>query len=233
MIQLSEMVQAGMHFGHQARRWNPRMSPYIYGERNGVHIIDLIQTHKYLTEISEFVTEQTKQGKTFLFVGTKNQADELIQNYANQHDTVAYVNHRWLGGMLTNWKTIRTSINALNQYEKDEASGQLARLPKKEAALKRQQQERLVTFLGGLKKMTRLPDIVVIIGQTEELNAVRECRKLGLRSITVLDTDCDPKLADLFIPANDDSVTSIDFILKTLSQAITAGEQVKAEKAIS
>lgn len=233
MIQLAEMVKAGMHYGHQARRWNPRMSPYIYGERNGVHIIDLIQTYKHLVEISDFVTEQTKQGKTFLFVGTKNQADELIEKYAQKHKNTAYVNHRWLGGMLTNWKTIRTSIATLKQYEKDEENGQFDRLPKKEAALKRQQKERLVRYLGGLKDMTRLPDIVVIVGQVEELNAVRECQKLGLRTITVLDTDCDPKLADLFIPANDDSVASIEYILQVLSNAIAVGEQASFEKAIN
>lgn len=224
MITLTDMVKAGMHFGHQSRRWNPRMAPYIYGERNGVHIIDLIKTYKSLQEISQFVTEQARQGKTFLFVGTKNQAEEIVAEKAIQAGAF-YVNHRWLGGMLTNWKTIRTSIDTLKKYDEEELNGKLGRLPKKEAALKRKQRERLERYLGGLKEMERFPDVVIIVGQTEEMNAVLECKKLGLRSITILDTDCDPLLADLFIPANDDSVSSIRAILSELTQAILAGRE--------
>lgn len=232
MVTLTDMVKAGMHFGHQSRRWNPRMAPFIYGERNHVHIIDLIQTYKHLNDICQFITEQASRGKTFLFVGTKNQAEELIAEKAIESQSF-YVNHRWLGGMLTNWKTIRTSIEKLKQYDLDDQNGKFDRLPKKEAALKRQQKDRLERYLGGLKNMNQLPDIVIIIGQTEELNAVRECRKLGLRSITLLDTDCDPLLADLFIPANDDSVASIRLILNELNSAIIMGRQkakVKVEK---
>lgn len=224
MINLTEMVKAGMHFGHQSRRWNPRMAPYIYGERNGVHIIDLIQTYKHLQEISQFVTEQSRQGKTFLFVGTKNQAEEILAEKAVEAGAF-FVNHRWLGGMLTNWKTIRTSIDKLKQYDEEELSGKFDRLPKKEAALKRKQRERLQRYLGGLKEMERFPDVVIIVGQNEEMNAVLECKKLGLRSITILDTDCDPQLADLFIPANDDSVSSIKVILSELTSAILAGRE--------
>jgi small subunit ribosomal protein S2 len=229
MVTLTDMVKAGMHYGHQSRRWNPRMAPYIYGERNGVHIIDLIQTYKHLQECSEFLTNQARQGKTFLFVGTKNQAEELIVEKALEAKSY-YVNHRWLGGMLTNWKTIKTSIDTLKKYEEDEKSGVFQRLTKKEAGLKLQQKERLERYLGGLKDMTKLPDIVIIVGQVEEMNAVLECKKLGLRSITILDTDCDPKLADLFIPANDDSVSSIRLILNELSSAISQGQAQIEEK---
>jgi len=181
MVTIAEMVKAGMHFGHQARRWNSRMAPYIYGERNGVHIIDLIQTSNYLEDVCSFVTEQSAKGKTFLFVGTKNQAEELIYTYAVNSDSF-YVNHRWLGGMLTNWRTIRTSINNLKQLEDDKSSGRFERLPKKEAALKNKQHERLEQYLGGMKNMKNIPDIVIIIGQPEELNAVYECKKIRIKN---------------------------------------------------
>nr|AIT94190.1 ribosomal protein S2 [Marsupiomonas sp. NIES 1824] len=224
MVTLTEMVKAGMHFGHQSRRWNPRMAPYIYGERNGVHIIDLIQTYKHLQEVCAFVKDQSKKKKTFLFVGTKNQAEEIIVEKATEAGAF-YVNHRWLGGMLTNWKTMKTSIDKLKQLHEDEANGVFERLPKKEAAFKRKQKEKLERYLGGLKEMTQVPDIVILVGQTEEMNAVLECRKLGLRSITILDTDCDPQLADFFIPANDDSVSSIQLILNELTSAILLGRE--------
>jgi small subunit ribosomal protein S2 len=227
-LSIQEMVKAGMHFGHQSKRWNPRMAPYIYAERNGIHIIDLIQTYKQLNEISKFLTEEASKGKKFLFVGTKPQADRLIAKAATDCNSF-YVNYRWLGGMLTNWKTIRSSINQLNDLEEREANGELARLPKKEAALLRSQKERLERTLGGVKTMTGLPDIVIIIGQQEELNAVRECQKLGLRSITVLDTDCDPNMADLFITANDDSVASIYLVLNEMLQAIKIGQEQVTE----
>lgn len=222
MVTLKEMVKAGMHFGHQARKWNPRMAPYIYGERNGVHIIDLIQTYKNLEEVSEFLTNQARENKKFLFVGTKHQAEDIILKKATEAGAF-YVNHRWLGGMLTNWKTIKTSIDTLKLYQKEEQAGLFDRLPKKEAALKRKQKEKLEHYLGGLQEMNQLPDVVIIIGQKEEMNAVLECKKLGLRSITILDTDCDPQLADLFIPANDDSVSSIELILTELTNAIRRG----------
>jgi len=224
MITLTDMVKAGMHYGHQSRKWNPRMAPFIYGERNGVHIIDLIQTYKYLDDVCVFLKEQSYLGKNFLFVGTKNQVEELIAEKANDCGAF-FVNHRWLGGMLTNWKTIKTSIEKLKQYDADELSGKLNRLPKKEAAIKRKQKEKLEKYLGGLKEMQKLPDIVIIIGQNEEINAVLECKKLGLRSITILDTDCDPSLADLFIPANDDSVSSIKLILNEICTAIQIGRE--------
>lgn len=230
-LSLEQMVKAGMHFGHQARKWNPKMAPYIYGERNGIHLIDLVQTFSKLNEAKKFLTEQTSQGKTVLFVGTKNQASRLIAKAAIESNFF-YVNHRWLGGMLTNWKTIRTSLSNLEKLEQRDNSGELDLLPKKEAANLKKLKDRLTKYLGGLKGMSRIPDVVIILGQPDEITAVYECQRLGIRSITVLDTDCDPSLADLFIPANDDSVTSIQLILNELVSSINSGREIWQEKGI-
>lgn len=227
-ITIDEMVEMGLHFGHQARKWNPRMAPYIYTKRNGVHIIDLIQTCSHINQVSRFLTESASCGKTFLFVGTKKQAAGLIEKIATDTNSF-YVNERWLGGMLTNWETMKLSIAKLNALEAQEKGGSLAKLPKKEAALCKKQKERLEKYLGGVKNMKLVPDIVVIVGQPEEMNAVRECKKLGLRSITILDTNCDPTAADLFVPANDDSVPSLRFLLKAFREAILKGQKLFLE----
>ncbi len=224
-VTIDEMVEMGLHFGHQARKWNPKMAPYIYTKRNGVHIIDLIQTCVHIKQAVGFLTESAAQGKTFLFVGTKKQAAGLIAKAASESNSF-YVNQRWLGGMLTNWSTMKLSIAKLKELETRERDGGLDRLPKKEAALCKKQKERLEKYLGGVKDMIRLPDVVVIVGQPEEMNAVRECRKLGIRSITVLDTNCDPTVADLLVPANDDSVTSLRFLLQLFSDAIAKGQNL-------
>jgi small subunit ribosomal protein S2 len=228
---IDEMVQVGMHFGHQARKWNPKMAPYIYAERNGIHIIDLIQTYYHLKKATQFLTDSATQGKKFLFVGTKKQATKLIAKVALQCDSY-YVNQRWLGGMLTNWKTIKSSISKLNQLEVREKNGEFKNLPKKEAASCKKEKDRLQKYLGGLKKMASIPDVVIIVGQLEEMNAVRECQKLGIRSITILDTDCNPTLADFFIPANDDSVASLQLILNSFLEAIRQGQKLYFEKKI-
>lgn len=224
-ITIDEMVEMGLHFGHQARKWNPKMAPYIYTKRNGVHIIDLIQTCIHIKRVASFLAESASQGKTFLFVGTKKQAAGLIAKTASDSNSF-YVNQRWLGGMLTNWNTMKLSIAKLKELESRERDGGLERLPKKEAAICKKQKERLEKYLGGVKDMMRLPDIVVIVGQPEEMNAVRECRKLGIRSITILDTNCDPTVADLFVPANDDSVTSLRFLLQIFADAIKKGQNL-------
>nr|YP_009105922.1 ribosomal protein S2 [Gloeotilopsis sterilis]AIT94801.1 ribosomal protein S2 [Gloeotilopsis sterilis] len=229
MISIDEMAQVGMHFGHQARKWNPRMAPYIYTEKNGIHIIDLIKTYYFLKQVCKFLTESAFQGKTFLFVGTKKQASRLIAKTALQANSF-YVNQRWLGGMLTNWKTIKTSILKLNELETREKNGELKTLPKKEAAACKKEKDRLQKYLGGLKNMTKIPDIVIIVGQPEELNAVKECKKLGLTTITILDTDCDPNLADYFVPANDDSVASIQLLLNLFLESIQRGQNQYIEK---
>lgn len=228
-LTIDEMAQVGMHFGHQARKWNPKMAPYIYTEQNGIHIIDLIQTYFHLKSVTKFLTTSAAQGKTFLFVGTKKQASRLVAKTALQSNSF-FVNQRWLGGMLTNWKTIKTSISKLNSLEALEKNGNFQNLPKKEAANAKKEKERLQKYLGGLKNMLVIPDIVIIIGQPEELNAVAECRKLGITNVTILDTDCNPTFADYFVPANDDSVSSIQLLLNQFLEAILQGQQQFFEK---
>jgi len=224
MITLEQMLDAGVHFGHQVRRWNPKMEPFIYGERNGIHIIDIVQTLSCLEEISEFLTKEASQGKTILFVGTKRQAAPIIQTAAIESNSY-YVNQRWLGGMLTNWSTMTTCIDKLKTIEKQDEMGVLANLPKKEVALINKRREKLEKFFGGIKTMPKQPDIVILVGQPREMNAVLECNKLGIRTITILDTNCDPSLADLFIPANDDSIRSVELILGELTEAIKKGKK--------
>jgi small subunit ribosomal protein S2 len=220
ITKIDEMVKTGVHFGHQAKKWNPKMAPYIYAEKNGIHIIDLVQTYFFLKKACNFLTNEAAQGKTFLFVGTKKQASRLIAKVALNCDSF-YVNQRWLGGMLTNWRTIKTSIDKLNQLQTLDFSN----YSKKEIANLKKEKERLQKYLGGLKTMTSIPDVVIIVGQPEELNAVRECQKLGLRSVTILDTDCDPTLADLFVPANDDSVACLQILLDEFVDAIKKGQK--------
>ena len=224
MITLEQMLDAGVHFGHQVRRWNPKMEPFIYGERNGIHIIDIVQTLSCLEEISEFLTKEASQGKTILFVGTKRQAAPIIQTAAIESNSY-FVNQRWLGGMLTNWSTMTTCIDKLKTIEKQDEMGVLANLPKKEVALINKRREKLEKFFGGIKTMPKQPDIVILVGQPREMNAVLECNKLGIRTITILDTNCDPSLADLFIPANDDSIRSVELILGELTEAIKKGQK--------
>ena len=224
MVSLEQLLDAGVHFGHQVRRCNPKMEPFIYGQRNGIHIIDIVQTLVYLEETKQFLTKQSSEGKTILFVGTKRQAAPIIKSAAEECDSF-YVNQRWLGGMLTNWSTIRTCIDKLNAMDKQEEEGKLAQLPKKEVALLMKKREKLEKFFGGIKSMKKPPDIVILIGQPREMNAVLECNKLGIRTITLLDTNCNPALADLFIPANDDSIRSVELILDEFTEAILKGKR--------
>lgn len=231
-LTLEQMVKAGMHFGHQSRKWNPKMAPYIYGERNGIHLIDLVQTFTKLKEVKSFLTEQASQGKTVLFVGTKTQAARLVPKAAEDSNSY-YVNHRWLGGMLTNWKTIRASLANLSRLEELESNGGFDQLPKKEAANLKKVKERLTRYLGGLKGMSKLPDVVIIIGQPDEITAVYECNRLGIRTVTVLDTDCDPSLADMVVPANDDSVASIQLLLNEFVSSIQEGKREWQEKGLT
>ena len=223
MVTLEEMLDAGVHFGHQARRWNPKMEAYIYGQRNGIHIIDILKTRVCLEEAGEFLFKTASESKKILFVGTKRQAANVISVAASQSNSF-FVNQRWLGGMLTNWSTMKVCIQKLNALEKQFTTGIFDQLPKKEAALRKKQLDRLSKYLGGVKGMTSLPDVVIIVGQSRELNAVHECNRLGIRTITILDTNSNPDLADYFIPANDDSLRSIELILTTLSQAIQRGQ---------
>ena len=231
-ITLKQMVQAGLHFGHRTQKWNPKMAPYIYRKQDGIHIIDCVKTYFYLQSVSKTLTKLASQGKTFLFIGTKKEATSLVAKTALICESF-FVNQRWLGGMLTNWNTMKKSIARLNEFDLPEWQKKWKQLDKKEAAIIKKEKDRLERYLGGLKNMVSIPDVAIIVGQVEEMNAVRECQKLGIRSVTILDTNCDPTLADLFIPANDDSVASLELILTALSEAIKDGRKVFKEKNIN
>jgi small subunit ribosomal protein S2 len=231
VVTLAELLEAGVHFGHQARRWNPKMFPYIYAERNGIHIIDLVQTSQLLTNACEFVRKASQEGKKFLFVGTKRQAASVICQEAERCGAY-YINQRWLGGILTNWFTIKTRVERLKDLEQKEESGYLDHLPKKEAASIRREMEKLRKNLNGIKNMKRLPDLVVIVDQKRESTAIQECIKLKIPVISILDTNCDPDLTDIPIPANDDAIRSIKLILGKLADSIYEGNNgnVKSEE---
>ena len=222
-ISLAQLLDAGVHFGHKAYRWNPKMFPYIYTERNNIHILDLVQSARLLKEACIFLQSAAEQGKTFLFIGTKRQASTLISQEAKRCNSY-YVNHRWLGGMLTNWVTLESRIVRLNDLEEQEAKDVFNLLPKKEASLKRKELEKLRRHLNGVKSMKTLPDVAIIIDQKREITAIRECKKLGIPIISILDTNCDPDLVDIPIPGNDDAVRSIKLILKSLSDSINLGK---------
>ena len=221
-VSLSELLEAGVHFGHQSRRWNPKMFPYIYTERHGIHIIDLVQTAQLLNEACELVRGLAVDNKTFLFVGTKRQAASIIAEQALRSRSF-YVNQRWLGGMLTNWSTIRSRVERLKNLEQQDESGIMSRLPKKEAACLRRELEKLKKHLGGIKDMKRIPDVVVIVDQKREATAIQECVKLGITTLCILDTNCDPELVDIPIPANDDAIRSIKLIVSKIADSILEG----------
>ncbi|MEN9206415.1 MAG: 30S ribosomal protein S2 [Thermostichales cyanobacterium BF4_bins_65] len=230
VVTLPQLLEAGVHFGHKASRWNPKMRPYIFAERNGIHIIDLVQTARFLNEAYEYVRTAAEEGKRFLFVGTKRQAAGIIAQEALRCNS-NYVNQRWLGGMLTNWATIRTRIDRLKELEEMEASGLMSRLPKQEASRLRRVLQRLQKYLGGMKTMRRLPDIVIIVDQRREANAVQECIRLGIPVVSLLDTNCDPDLSDVFIPANDDAIRAVKLIVGKLADAIYEGRHGQLEGA--
>nr|YP_009313705.1 Ribosomal protein S2 [Helminthocladia australis]SCW21959.1 Ribosomal protein S2 [Helminthocladia australis] len=224
VVTLEQLLESGVHFGHQSRRWNPKMFPYIYTERNGIHIIDLVQTAQLLTEACDFVRKCSSEGKKFLFLGTKRQAAEIIAQEATRSDSY-YVNQRWLGGMLTNWITIKSRVDRLKQLEMQEGTGLIDRLPKKEGAVTRRELEKLRKHLDGIKNMKSLPDIVVIVDQKREVTAIQECIKLGIPTICVLDTNCNPEIVDIPIPANDDAIRSIKLVIGKLADAVIEGVQ--------
>jgi small subunit ribosomal protein S2 len=223
VITLGELLDAGVHFGHQASRWNPKMFPYIYAEQNGIHVIDLVQTARLLTYAYEYVQKASQEKKTFLFVGTKRQASPIIEEEAKRCNSY-YINHRWLGGILTNWSTVQTRIEYLKELDKKEEEGILDLLPKKEAALLRREHDKLRQNIGGLKEMTQVPDVVIIVDPKRENTALLECQKLEIPIISILDTNCDPNLVDIPIPANDDAVRSIKLILSKLADGILQGK---------
>ncbi len=227
-VSLSELLEAGVHFGHQARRWNPKMFPYIYTERQGIHIIDLVQTAQLLNEANELIKNLAAEDKTFLFVGTKRQAASIIAEQALNSNSF-YVNQRWLGGMLTNWQTIRSRVERLKSLEKQEESGIISQLPKKEAASLRKELNKLKKHLDGIKYMKKIPDIVIIVDQKRETTAIQECMKLGIKTLCILDTNCNPDLVDIPIPANDDAIRSIKLIISKISEAILEGQSLSLE----
>ncbi len=231
VISLAQMMESGVHFGHQTRRWNPKMDPYIYTARNGVHIIDLVQTAQLMEDAYKYMRSSAEQGKKFLFVGTKRQAAGIVAQEATRCGS-HYINQRWLGGMLTNWTTIKTRAERLKELERREETGALDLLPKKEASMLRREMAKLQKYLGGIKTMRKIPDIVVIVDQRREYNAVQECQKLGIQIVSMLDTNCDPDLVDIPIPANDDAIRSIKLIVGKLADAIYEGRhgQLDAEE---
>lgn len=222
-ISLSQLLEAGVHFGHKAHRWNPKMFPYIYSEVNNIHILDLVQSATLLKEAKNYLENASSEEKIVLFVGTKRQATTLIAQEAKRCKSY-YVNHRWLGGMLTNWSTITERINRLKDLEKQEADGTFDLLPKKEVVLRRKELQKLSKHLDGIKTMPSLPDVAIIIDQKREMTAIAECRKLGIPVVSILDTNCDPDLVDIPIPGNDDAVRSIKLILNSLTDSIIAGQ---------
>jgi small subunit ribosomal protein S2 len=222
VVSLAQLLESGVHFGHQTRRWNPKMDPYIYTSRNGVHIIDLVQTAQLMEEAYNYMRTASEQGKKVLFVGTKRQAAGIIAQEASRCGAY-YVNQRWLGGMLTNWETIKTRVERLKDLERREETGALDLLPKKEAAVLRRELGKLQKYLGGIKLMRKVPDIVVIVDQRREYNAILECEKLSLPIVSLLDTNCDPDVVDIPIPANDDAIRSIKLIVSKLADAIYEG----------
>ncbi|MBW4497093.1 MAG: 30S ribosomal protein S2 [Oscillatoria princeps RMCB-10] len=222
VVSLAQLLESGVHFGHQTRRWNPKMSRYIFTERNGVHIIDLVQTAQLMEEAYEYMRTASEQGKKVLFVGTKRQAAGIIAQEALRCGAY-YVNQRWLGGMLTNWATIKSRVERLKELERMEETGALELRPKKEGSMLRREMSKLQKYLGGIKSMRKVPDIVVIVDQRREYNAVQECQKLDIPIVSLLDTNCDPNLVDIPIPANDDAIRSIKLILGKLADAIYEG----------
>ena len=224
-ISLADLLEAGVHFGHQARRWNPKMFPYIYTERNGIHIIDLVQTAQLLTEAYDLVKNFAADNKQFLFIGTKRQAAGVIAENAIRSNSF-YVNQRWLGGMLTNWHTIRLRVERLKKLEKQEQNGLIDRLPKKEASNLRKELFKLKKHLDGIKNMKKIPDIAIVVDQKREATAIQECIRLGITTICILDTNCNPDLVDIPIPANDDAIRSIQLIVTQMSDAILEGRSL-------
>lgn len=224
VISMKQLLEAGVHFGHQTRRWNPKMSEYIFTERNGIYIIDLQKTVKMMDKAYEFVKELSSEGKKILFVGTKKQAQEAIEKEAKRCG-MFYVNQRWLGGMLTNYKTIKKRIERLVELETMEEDGTFDVLPKKEVINLKHEKEKLEKFLNGIKEMNGLPDALFIVDPRKERIAIKEAQKLGLPIISIVDTNCDPDEVDYIIPGNDDAIRAVKLITSKMAEAVIEGRQ--------
>jgi small subunit ribosomal protein S2 len=223
-VSMRELLEAGVHFGHQTRRWNPKMRRFIFAERGGIYIIDLTQTAERLEEACQFLRNVAERGGTVLFVGTKKQAQDAVEQEAKRVG-MPYVNHRWLGGLLTNWRTMSDRIDRLHEMRRLQEEGQLELLPAKERIAMAGELEKLEQNLGGVADMRRQPDAVVIVDLKKEALAVREARRLGVPVVALVDTNCDPDEADYVIPGNDDAIRSCNLVVHALAEAVSAGKQ--------
>lgn len=235
-VDITQLIEAGAHFGHLTRRWNPKMKPFIFMEKNGIHIIDLKKTQTYLAEAAEKLAQLVSEGKKVLLVGTKKQAKGIIEAEAKRSDS-NWVSERWLGGMLTNFATVRKSIKRLNNIEKQENDGTFDQITKKERITRLREKDKLKKVLEGVETMTKLPGALVIVDIKKEAIAVSEAKRLSIPIFAIVDTNCDPDVVDYLIPANDDAVKTIEIIIKTLADAIIEGNQkskeLKAEESAS
>lgn len=225
---LQELLEAGVHFGHQVHRWNPKMKPFIWGERNGIYIIDLTKTSQLLDEAYEFMKKSAAQGKKIVFVGTKRQASDIVEEEARRCGAY-FINKRWLGGTLTNFETIRTRINKLRELEEMRDNGHFDRLGKKEVAVLTRQLNKLERSLGGIKEMRGMPDVLFVIDQRRELIAVQEASKIGIPIVGIIDTNCSPENINYVIPGNDDATRSIRLITHKMADAIIEGSASREE----
>ncbi|MCI5968324.1 30S ribosomal protein S2 [Helicobacter sp.] len=232
MVTMKDLLECGVHFGHQTRRWNPKMKKYIFGVRKNIHIIDLQKTLRYFRYTYNIVRDAAAEGKTILFVGTKKQASETLKQYAESVEA-PYVNYRWLGGMLTNFSTIRKSIRKLEIIEEMESSGQIDLLTKKEKLMILRKKEKLTQYLGGVRHLKKAPDMIFVIDAAKEKIAVAEARILGIPVVAPLDTNCDPDAVDYPIPGNDDAIRSIQLFCKEMAEAITEGRAIAGGEVIA
>jgi small subunit ribosomal protein S2 len=226
---MKELLEAGVHFGHQTKRWNPKMKEFIFGERNGIYIIDLQKTLKMFKEASKFVQDLAAEGRIVLFVGTKRQAQDAIAEEAGRAG-MFYVNQRWLGGLLTNWVTVQKSVKRLKELDDMATDGRYELLPKKEVIKLERERKHLQANLAGIKNMSRLPDAIFVIDSNKEQIAVREARKLGIPVVAVVDTNCDPSEVDYVIPGNDDALRAIRLFASKISDSIVEGSQLATDK---
>ncbi|HEX6805006.1 MAG TPA: 30S ribosomal protein S2 [Terriglobales bacterium] len=228
-ITMKELLEAGVHFGHQTKRWNPKMKEFIFGERNGIYIIDLQKTLKMFKEASKFVADQTSAGKTILFVGTKRQAQDAIAEEATRANSF-YINQRWLGGLLTNWVTVQKSVKRLKELDEMATDGRYELLPKKEVIKLERERKHLQANLAGIKNLAKLPDAIFVIDSNKEQIAVREARKLGIPVVAVVDTNCDPTEVDYVIPGNDDALRAIRLFASKIADSVIEGSQLLSDK---
>ncbi|SUB76124.1 30S ribosomal protein S2 [Peptoniphilus indolicus] len=224
VVAMKNLLEAGVHFGHQTRRWNPKMARFIFTQRNGIYIIDLQKTVKKINEAYEFIREISADGGTILFVGTKKQAQDAIEKEAKRCE-MPFINQRWLGGLLTNYQTIRKRIDRLHRIEEMEEDGTFEALPKKEVIQIRHEGEKLEKFLGGIKDMGRIPDAIFVVDPRKERIAVKEAHILGIPVIGIIDTNCDPDEIDFPIPGNDDAIRAVKLITETMANAVLEGKQ--------